>query len=251
MVSTYNDIKGKYVLITGANRGIGKEILTAFASNKANIYACARKKSEEFILLIQQLSQKYSVKIMPIFFDLSNEDSIKDGLKPLLLNKQPVDILINNAGIAHGGLLQMTKISQIREVFEINFFAQMHIVQIVSKIMIKHKRGSIVNIASIAGIDGEAGNCAYGASKAALIFATKAISKELAPYNIRLNAIAPGLCDTSMADMMEFKARENMINESSLKRLGNPQEIANVVLFLASEVASFINGQVLRVDGGI
>jgi 3-oxoacyl-[acyl-carrier protein] reductase len=145
----------------------------------------------------------------------------------------------------------MTPISKIKEVFEINFFSQLLIIQYVSKLMMKQKSGSIVNMASIVGLDGYPGYTAYGSSKAALIYATKTLARELAPYNVRINAIAPGLTETDMAMQMEGKAKDKMVNDSAMKRLAKPEEIANMALFLASDLSSFVNGQVMRVDGGM
>ena len=244
-------LANKTVLITGCNRGIGKTILEIFAMNGANIWACARSESPEFQNFIDDISKKYGISAQALYFDLTNENEIKASLKTLISDKCKIDILINNAGVAHGGFLQMTTLKTIREVFEINFFSQLHIIQIVSKLMMKQKKGCIVNLASVAGLDSYPGYIAYGSSKAALIYATKTLAKEFAPYNIRINAIAPGLTETDMATQMEEKAKGIMVGNSAMKRLAKPDEIANMALFLASDLSSFVNGQVLRVDGGM
>jgi 3-oxoacyl-[acyl-carrier protein] reductase len=159
-------------------------------------------------------------------------------------------VLVNNAGVAHGGLFQMTSMDTIRQVFEVNFFSVLQLTQSVVRLMQKKKSGSIINMASVAGIDLQSGNIAYGVSKAALIAATKTLAAELGSSGIRVNAIAPGLTDTDMADSMEKEARQNMIAKTSLKRLALPTEIANVAVFLASDMSSFITGSVLCADGG-
>ena len=141
--------------------------------------------------------------------------------------------------------------SKLREVFEINFFSQVLITQYVAKWMQKRKSGVIINMASIAGIDGMAGYTAYGSSKAALIYFTKTLSKELATSGVRVNAVAPGLINTEMAKQMEEKAAEKMLEQNGMRRLGNPTEVADLVLYLSSDSSSFINGQVIRVDGGV
>lgn len=243
-------LEGKTALITGCNRGIGKSILKLFASNGADIWACTRKQSDEFSDFLNLLRREYKIKIETLYFDFINEFEIKDQLKQLYTTNHRIDILVNNAGKSHGGLIQMTSLSQIKNVFEINFFSHILVSQIVAKIMLKHKSGSIINIVSIAGIDPNSGNIAYGSSKAALIYATKIMAKEFAPF-VRVNAIAPGLTETAMADEMEKNAKENMILSSAMKRLADPDEIANVALFLASDQSSFVNGQIIRVDGGI
>ena len=244
-------LQGKNVLITGTNRGIGKNILELFAENGANIVACARKRNKGFLNFLDTVKNKHMIDIQPLYFDLSKEQEVKDSLKKILSNKKEIHVLVNNAGVAHGGLLQMVSIDHLKEIFEINLFSQLLIIQYISKIMIRQNYGSIINIASVAGIDANPGYIGYGTSKAALIFATKTLSKELARYNIRVNAIAPGLTDTEMANQMEKKAKSRMLESSSMNRLARTDEISNTVLFLASDSSSFITGQTLRVDGGI
>jgi 3-oxoacyl-[acyl-carrier protein] reductase len=180
-----------------------------------------------------------------------DEDSIKSAISPLIKSKTKIDILVNNAGIAVGSLLQMTSMSKLKEVFQVNFFSQVLITQLISKLMIREKSGSIINMGSIAGLENFAGYTAYGSSKAAIMFFTKTIARELSSYHIRVNAIAPGLTDTGMARQMEEKATVEMIERSDLNRLAKPQEIAELVLFLASDKSSFITGQTIRIDGGM
>lgn len=251
MISNSKLLDGKLALITGCNRGIGKEIMSLFASQGASIIACARKETPEFLMITQSLSKLHNVKIQSLFFDMSEEDSIKTAMKFIYSQKLKIDILVNNAGVATGGLLQMTSISKIKEIFQTNFFSHVLITQYVAKIMSKEKKGSIVNLGSVAGLDNFAGYTAYGSSKAAMMQFTKTISKELAVDNIRVNAIAPGLIDTGMAVQMENKAMNEMISKSAFNRLGRPDEIAQLALFLASDKSSFINGQIIRIDGGM
>jgi 3-oxoacyl-[acyl-carrier protein] reductase len=240
----------KTALITGVNRGIGKSLLELFVSEGASVIACARTETPELLSHVENLSSKFNVKIRLLFFDMSDEESIKTAMKTVYTYKIKIDILINNAGIATGGLLQVTSMTKLKEVFQINFFSHVLITQYVVKMMIKQKSGCIINIGSIAGLDGMSGYTSYGSSKAALMHFTRIISKEVAQFNIRVNAIAPGLTDTGMATQMESKAYNDMISSSSLNRLGKPEEIAQLALFLASEKSSFINGQIIRIDGG-
>ena len=202
-----NLLNNKTALVTGSNRGIGKIIVELFAENGASVLACARKETPGFSDFISNIATKYNINIRALYFDLANENEIKNTLKNLVTEKINIDILVNNASIAHGGLLQMTSINKIKEVFEINFFSQLLIIQYISKLMMKQKSGSIINMTSIAGIDSYSGYSAYGTSKAALIYATKTLSKELASYNVRVNAVAPGLTETDMALQMETKAK--------------------------------------------
>lgn len=250
-MSASNLLKDKVALVTGCNRGIGKAILETFAQNGAGVWACARKETAGFTSFMEALRSKYNAKISPLYFDLSDEASVKEQLTPLVINKEKIDVLVNNAGIAHGNFFQMTPLHTIKEVFEINFFSQLLVTQLIARIMLKQKSGSIINMVSVAGIDGDAGYAAYGSSKAALLFATKTLSKEYASYQVRVNAIAPALTDTDMAGLMEEKAKAHAIDSSAMNRMATPQEIADTALFLASDLSSFITGQVIRVDGGM
>lgn len=243
-------LKNKNIFITGTNRGLGKTILVKCAKNGANIWAHSRCSNNDFLQFVKDLSLQYNVSILPVFFDMTNGTEMKKEVEKVLRTKTKIDVLINNAGIAHGGLFQMTPISKIKQIFDVNFFSQLELTQLILKSMTKNKEGNIINISSIAGMDLKKGNTAYGTSKAALIAWTKVLSKELAMYNIRVNSIAPGLSNTAMANLMEEKAGKEMIQQSLMKRLASADEIANVAVFLASEKSSFINGQVIRVDGG-
>lgn len=245
------NLKGKTVLITGANGGIGRELVVAFAKEGANVLAHMRKEYPEFLELAKELEMNYQISVHPVYFDLSSEDEIKQGINALIKEKITVDVLVNNAGIAHGGFMQMTPLRDVRNVFDINYFATVQISQLISRWMSRHGGGSIVNLASISGLELEKGNVAYGVSKAAVIAFTRTAAKELAQQNVRMNAVAPGLTDTNMAYLMEDKAGEAMVRDTAFNRLAKPAEIADAVLFLASERASFITGQTLRVDGGM
>ena len=245
-------LKNKNTVITGCNRGIGKEIVRVFAENGANIWACVRKESETFSKYINNLEQKHSVSINPVYFDLSDEEQIKTGVKTIKETKEPVDILVNNAGAIFKALFQMTSMKKLKEMFEINYFSQMLLTQYISRIMMRQKSGSIINISSSAALEGNEGRTAYASAKAAMITSTKVLAKELAPYNIRVNAVAPGLTQT---EMMESSTPEDALKETlnriCMKRGGQPEEIANSVLFLASDLSSYMTSQVLRVDGGM
>ena len=237
-------------IITGSNRGIGAVILEELASRGNNIWACARKPNPEFEERIKRISDKYGVWIKPVYFELSDEEALKAGIKSIISEKQPINILVNNAGMPFGGLMTMTPISKLREVFEVNYFAQILMMQLVAKVMIRQKSGCIINMASVGGIETNPGYLAYGSSKAALIWATKCISKELGPYNIRVNAVAPGFTDTSMGHFNDDVQVERMINKTSLHRMADAKEIAKGVAYLASDDASFVTGHVLVIDGG-
>ena len=240
----------KNIIITGCNRGIGREILELFAAHGGNIWACARCQTDGFEKELQLLSEKYEVWIKPVYFDLNDEDTIKKDVSGIIKEKQSIDILVNNAGVAYGGLMQMTPIHKLKEVFQINYFSQILIMQLVARAMVRQKSGNIINMASAGGIETNPGYLAYGSSKASLIWATQSIAKELGIYNIRVNAVAPGLTDTSMGNYKSEEELNKMIARTSLKRMAEPKEIAEAVLFLASEQSSFVTGHILKVDGG-
>lgn len=243
-------LEGKTAIITGSNRGIGKEILLRFAEAGADIWACARQENAEFEEFLEKISSQCHVQIRPVYFDLQEEGQVKSAMQSIIKQKQAIDILVNNAGIAHGASFQMTSMDKLKEVFEVNYFSQILIMQMVSRYMMRQKKGSIINMASVGGIEANPGYLAYGSSKAALIWATRCLAKEMGAHGVRVNAVAPGLTETSMGHYKSEQEIEKVIARTSLHRMGKPQEIADAVLYLASEQSSFMTGQILSVDGG-
>lgn len=241
----------KIVCVTGADGGIGREITKKFAAEGATLILTSIAQSDAFDEFVAELKDNYRVDVYPFFFDLSDEDAIKEGLKAIKALKLKINVLINNAGMPHLAILPFTKMSDVKKVFQVNYFAQIQITQSLLGSIVKDGSGCILNAASIAGIDGDIGNAVYGATKASMILLTKVLSKELASSKIRVNAVAPGLTSTPFADAMGDKAKASMEQISSMGRMATPKEIANTYFFLASEEASFINGQVIRVDGGV
>lgn len=245
-------LKGKVAVITGANRGIGKALVEKFAQNHCDIYACSREKSYDVTENYAYLMKEYGVNISPIYFDLNDEKQIVDGMKEILKSKEKIDVLVNNAGmIPKASLFQMTSIEDMKHTFDINYFSQLLITQYISRNMIKHKGGSIINIASVSAIDGEPGEIDYISSKAAMIGTTKKLSIELGAYGIRVNAIAPGMIKTQMGEALDEKQLDVLMTRTTMKRMGEAQEVANSVMFFASDLSTYITGQVLRVDGGM
>ena len=245
-------LKNKTAVITGSNKGIGKEILKTFSENGADVFACVRNINTEFESYVKELSQNFGNKIIPIKLDFSDENSVKEASTNILSSNKSIDILVNNAAIIYTALFQMTSKKNLEEIFKVNFFSQTIFTQYILKSMIKNKSGSIIYISSSAAIDGNKGRSAYAASKAALIAQSKVLSKEVGSNNIRVNTIAPGLTNT---EMMIKNTPKTIIEETlsgvSLNRVGNPEETAKAVLFLSSDMSSYITGQVIRVDGGM
>jgi len=245
-------LKNKTAVITGCNKGIGKKILEVFSENKANIFACVRKIDKEFETFINEIVKKNNNEIIPIKLDLNNEDNVKETSNNIINSKKPIDILVNNAGTIHTALFQMTTVDKLKEMFHTNFFSQTIFTQNILKSMIKKRDSSIIYISSTAAIDGNEGRSAYSSTKSSLIAQAKVLSREVGRYNIRVNTIAPGLTNT---DMMKNNTPQKFVDElklrTSLKRIATPEEIANVALFLASDLSSYITGQTIRVDGGM
>lgn len=245
-------LAGKNAVITGCTGGIGKNLVEVFAGNGANIWACSRRPSDEYLKELAGIAEKNGVRITPLIFDMADTGQITEAMKTILSTRQNVDILVNNAGtVSKNALFQLTPMQTIRDIFEINFFSHLVVTQYVLKAMTRQKSGSIINISSIAGIDGDPGQLEYVCSKAALIGATKKLARELSFANIRVNAIAPGIIETPMIDIMEESVRNRFMQQCSMKRTGHPDEIANVALFLASDLSSYVTGQVIRADGGL
>ncbi|WP_321504130.1 SDR family oxidoreductase [uncultured Methanoregula sp.] len=244
-------LKGKNAVITGCLKGIGRSTMDLFAENGANIWACCQHEDPEFESHIKELAAKNNVWITPLYFDLLDPDQVKSAAHAIRDTKQPVDVLVNIAGMTHDALFHMTTMEQMKKVFEVNFFSQMLLSQFITRYMLRQKSGSVINISSISAIDGNPGQLSYSASKAAIIGATKTLSAELAGSGIRVNAIAPGVIKTEMTEKMPADVLARLMVKSDLKHMGLPEEVAGVILFLASDMSSFITGQIIRVDGGI
>jgi len=244
------ELEGKNAVVTGSNRGIGYAIVKKLAENGCNLWACARKFNQDFEDNMKSLSEKYDVNIKPVYFDLINEEEIKEGFKSIYKERKDIDILVNNAGILHSNIFQMTTMEQMKEVYQVNLFSMMQLTQLVLKVMVRKKKGSIINISSISGIDANPKNCIYGSSKAAVIAFTHTLASEVGRMNIRVNSIAPGPTDTDIIAPDKDYFENEYIKRIALNRLGKPDDIANIAVFLASDKSNYINGQTIRADGG-
>jgi len=236
----------KTVLITGANGDIGKSIIKIFEKKKYNIICLIRKKNKDFLRFIEK---KRNIKI--IISDLTNEKKLTKEINNFFSKNKKLDILINNAGKASGSIIEMTSQKNLKEIFDINFFAQIKITQLVLKYLKESENASIINIGSISGKIPDRGNLAYGCSKTALMHATKIMANEFSNYKIRVNGINPNVTNSKMLKQMSDSAKEKLINNSYLKRACEPKEIAELIFFLSTKNSNYINGQVIDINGGM
>lgn len=239
----------KHAIVTGANRGIGLSIVKEFARDGISVWACMRKKSEEFEKELQIMNAS-ALTIEPLYFDITDREAAKSAAMSVYKKAGRIDILVNNAGVSEDSLFFMTSVKKMEEIFNVNFFSPLYFTQVVARLMARKSSGSIINIASVSGLQNEIGRIAYGSSKAALIFAGKTLSMEFGQYGIRVNTICPGFIDTDMWNQRREELREQILSETPLHRQGTPEEVAKAALFLANEGASFITGSNLVIDGG-
>jgi 3-oxoacyl-[acyl-carrier protein] reductase len=244
-------LSGKNAIITGCARGIGKAMLENFAKNGANVWASARSLTPKFETRCAELSGKYGVLIMPLCFDMTNKEEMKNAVKVVMKSDLKVNVLVNNAGVTYNALHQLTAEAALRVQMEVNFFAPFLFTQSIVKLMLRQGSGSVINVASSAALDGNAGRAAYGASKAALLCATRALSREVGAQGVRANVIAPGITETDMIGSMSDAVIAETVACTDMRRIGSPTDIADVAVYLASDLSTYITGQVLRVDGGM
>jgi len=246
-------LKGKNAIVTGSARGIGKAIVENYAKNGANVWAFARTRTDEFVEFCANLEGKYGVWVKPVCFDLTDDEEMKRQIIKIHDEKQSVDILVNNAGISpeKNTIFQMTKFEDIENVMNVNFYAAMKLTQYILKFMIRQKSGNIINFSSVVALYGEPSQLAYSASKGAITSSTFKLASEYGRFGIRVNAIAPGLTNTDMIRFIQKEYQKRIIGETMLGRMAEPQEIANVALFLASDLSSYVTGQIIQVNGGL
>ena len=244
-------LEGKNAIITGASRGIGTGIAQVFAKHGANV-AFTYSSSEAPALALEKELSNYGVKAKAYKSNAASfEDSEKLVAQVLEDFGGTIDILINNAGITKDNLLMRMGESDFDTVIEINLKSVFNMTKAVQRTMLKQRSGSIINMSSVVGVKGNAGQANYAASKAGMIGFTKSIALELGSRNIRCNAIAPGFIETEMTDKQDAKVVQGWRDGIPLKRGGQPEDVANACLFLASDLSGYITGQVLNVDGGM
>lgn len=243
-------LTGKVALVTGAGRGIGRQIALTLAAQNAFVivnYNGSKDKAEETVSEIKAAGgDAVSYKC-----NVSDFEECQQMITAIIKEYKHIDILVNNAGITRDGLIMKMSEDDYDAVLDTNLKGTFNTIRHMSRYFLKQKSGRIINISSVSGILGNAGQANYSASKAGVIGLTKAVARELASRGITVNAVAPGFVDTDMTDALSESAKENLISQIPLGRTGKPQDIANAVLFLASDAAGYITGQVLSVDGGM
>ena len=243
-------LKNKNAVVTGATRGIGREIAFTLAENGANVAINYRTLNEDVERLIEEL-KSYGTNIVAVKCDISDEEEVKNFIAESKKQLGSIDILINNAGITKDGLLMRMKEKDFSDVLDVNLKGTFITTREAASIMMKQRHGKIINISSGGGVIGNAGQCNYAASKAGVIGFSKSVARELASRNITVNVVAPGFINTDMTGVLPEKVKESMLQGIPLKRIGEPKDIANAVLFLASDLSNYITGQVINVDGGM
>ena len=243
-------LEGKKALVTGGARGIGKEIVVSFLKNGASVYFIDLNPSE-YMDEYEKLAAETGQKVVFKQGNVADEEQISNVVNEILEESGGLDVLVNNAGITRDGLFFRMSSKDWNDVLTINLTSAFYISKIVSRAMAKQKSGSIINVASIVGVIGNAGQVNYSASKAGLIGFTKSLSREIAKKNVRVNAIAPGFIRTPMTDKLNEKQTADLATQIPMGRLGEPEEVAKVTLFLASDLASYITGQAIHITGGL
>lgn len=243
-------LKNKIALVTGGSRGIGKEIALELAKEGVNIGINFNNNEEKALETLDEI-KSYGVEAIAIKADVSVEEDVTNLVKTVEKSLGGIDILVNNAGVTKDNLLIRMKAEEWDQVLDVNLKGTFLCTKQVARGMMKKKYGKIINISSVVAIIGNIGQGNYSASKAGLIGFTKSMARELASRGIRVNAIAPGFIETDMTKVLDDNIKDEMLKSIPLQRLGKAKDIANLVVFLASDKADYISGEVIRVDGGM
>lgn len=240
----------KTAVVTGASRGIGRAIALKLAQQGASvaaIYSGAREAAEELCAQIAELGGK----ALPYRCDVSDDAAAEATVRQIGSDFGGIDILVNNAGITIDKLVPQMREEEFERVLDVNLKGAFHMIRHTYMLFARKRAGRIINISSVSGLTGGAGQANYSASKAGLIGLTKSVARELAGRNVTCNAIAPGFIDTAMTQEMNAQARERILGSIPMKRMGTAEDVANLAAFLASDLAGYITGEVIRVDGGL
>lgn len=243
-------LKDKVTLVIGASRGIGKAIALAFANEGATVVITYNSKENEAKETVEAM-QSMGVTAGYYKCDISNFDDTKKLIENVIKEYGTIDVLVNNAGITKDNLIVRMSEAEFDDVVSTNLKGAFNTIKHISRYMMRNKSGSIVNVSSVVGLMGNIGQINYAAAKSGLIGLTKTTAKELAKYGVRCNAIAPGFIDTDMTNKLPEQAKEKLMKELPLNRVGTPEEVANVVTFLASDKSSYVTGEIIKVDGGM
>lgn len=243
-------LKDKVAFITGASRGIGRATAEVFAREGAILILNGRDEAR-LTAFKEELVTKYSSQVYVAPYDVTDTNAIKQTFQQIKKQFGKLDVLVNNAGILDDALLGMISEQSVKQTFSVNIESMIYHMQLASRLMVRQKGGSIINVSSIIGRTGNAGQVVYGASKSAVIGATYSAAKELGSHAIRVNAVAPGFIDTDMTKQISTEKYNKRLSEITMQRIGQPEEVANTILFLASDLSSYVTGQVLGVDGGM
>jgi len=241
-------LSGKVVLITGASRGIGKAAALLAAENHAHVIINYNKSEDRATELVDQLHKKGFHSSM-IKADVSSEEDVKAMFRYIKENHSGLDVLVNNAGIMKNSLLALSNTQMFDQIIGVNLKGMFLCTRYASNMMRKQRSGKIVNLSSVSGLNGDAGQTVYSASKAAVVGFTRSAAKELGMYGITVNAVAPGLIETELIKDIKTEVREKILSNIALGRIGIPEDIAKVILFLSSDLADYVNGEVVVVDG--
>lgn len=241
-------LENKVCLVTGTNKGIGHAIVEAFAKQGAIVYAHARTPGciDDWA---EKLSKKYQTRVIPVYFDVTDLAAARKSVMAIKTADNRLDALINNAGMVTYEMIPMVQMDTFRSMMEVNIVGAFNLLQIVSRIMSRQKSGSIVNMASVVADKGAKGQVSYATTKGAVIAMTKSAAKELAPLQIRVNAVAPGMVGTERFKAVLEKNFKEKINDIGMGRLAEPEEIADMCVFLSSDMSRYVTGQIIGVDG--
>lgn len=242
-------LESKVCLVTGASRGIGAATVKRFAQEGATVYVNARIPNS-VDSICEELTEQYKTTVKALYFDVRDENLAKKAILQIKKESGHLDVLVNNAGVMKDALIGMITKDLMQEVYETNVFGVMNMLQLASKLMGNQKNGTIINLSSIMGLEGNPGQLVYSATKGAVVSMTKTAAKELACKGIRVNAVAPGMIDTDMTRNVGEEKMNEHIKNIRMGRIGTPDDVADVIVFLASDLSRYVTGEIIGVTGG-